>query len=95
MSWGDIRKGGEHHAWAKSIWRAAQRVARMSKWAVKVVEVRPFDVYQGPYADMTIGRFWSCSDNESTFFYEDDLRTWTAEGTVEQIAAAIREHFRK
>lgn len=37
-------------------------------------EVRPFDVYQGPYVHIpTCGRFWLCSDNGSVFYWFSDM----------------------
>lgn len=63
MSYCDIRPGGEHHAWAEVIREAAIRLGRLTAWRVKLVTMRPFDVYQGPYAELEIrgehAQLWS------------------------------------
>lgn len=91
MSYCDIETGGEHHGWAVMIRKAAQSLARRTRFAIRLVGVRPFDVYQGPYAQLNTGTLW-CGEVEREFFYDAGRFHW--KGTVEEIAAAInsRKH---
>lgn len=96
MSTCDITEGGEHYAWAQDVRQAAQDIARRSQWAVKLKEVRPFDVYQGPYADMTIGRLWS-GETEDDWCFEFYLRgkQQYIQGTTKHIASELRALAKK
>ena len=90
MGWIDIEEGGEHYGWAQELRRAAQQIARKSRWAVKFMEVRPFDEYQGPYAVMSDGKLWSGED-DGEFYWEHGLHDdRNKEGTIDEIAAYLR-----
>lgn len=69
MSTRDIEKGGEHYEWSQHIKFAALRLMRLTKKQIKLEKMRPFDVYQGPYACLNYGRLWS-GETQNTFFYE-------------------------
>lgn len=88
MHYTSILKGGEHYGWAQLIRTAAQSIARRTKFALRFEEMRPFDVYQGPYAVMNHGELWS-AEAQGTFFYRG-LGIEVC-GTVEHIAAKVRE----
>lgn len=85
MSKWDIEKGGEHYEWSQHIKFAALRLMRMTKKVIKLHSMRPFDVYQGPYAYLNHGRLWSGETNR-TFFYEGII---DVQGTLREIADAI------
>ena len=91
MSSYDVAEGGEHYEWAQHIRTAAQQVARRSLWAVRFIEMCPFDVYQGPYAELTTGRLRG-GDAEHDFYWERYCGDPLAKaGSV----ATIAEHLRK
>ena len=92
MSYVDIREGGEHYEWALDIRRAAQELARRTRWLVKFEVMRPFDVYQGPYAVLTSGELWSgyaeTETGEPAYYYKGS--GFDLLGSVPEIAAELR-----
>ena len=89
MSKWDIQEGGDSYEWSQSIKFAALRLMRMTKKAIKLKEMRPFDQYQGPYALLNSGRLWSAY-GPNRFFYEGVI---DCEGTIREIADAINNHL--
>jgi len=85
MSMEDIRSGGEYYEWAKRIERAARQLQRVTNGKVVFNEMRPFDVYQGPYARMSPGKLWSGSE-EGSFYYESMGEDFS--GEIHEIAQA-------
>lgn len=85
MSRGDIQPGGEYYSWAQQIEKAAREIQRLSKGRVKFLEMRPFDVYQGPYARMSEGKLWS-GERNGQFVYDGRE---TVSGTPGEIALAL------
>lgn len=69
MGRGDIQPGGEYYSWAQAIERAAKDIQRLMRNRIRFLEVRPFDVYQGPYAQMSTGKLWS-GERDGEFYYE-------------------------
>jgi rubrerythrin/predicted RNA-binding Zn-ribbon protein involved in translation (DUF1610 family) len=86
MGMHDIQPGGEFYDWAKQIAKAAKLIQRLTNGGVKFREMRPFDVYQGPYALMSIGKLWS-TDNEGEFFFES--ARMSTNGSPSEIAQNI------
>lgn len=72
MSRNDIIDGGEHYEWAKSIENDVKDISDLTNGQVKFVKMNPFDVYQGPYATVTINgtpdKIWSTGEN--SYFIE-------------------------
>ena len=91
MSRFDIQPDGEHYEWAETIRKAAREIQRRTKNALMFREMRPWDVYQGPYALTTLGKLWS-TENEGEFFldYGDGIT-----GTPQEIAEMIRADTKK
>jgi len=58
----DIEKDGEWYEAAQQLKSAAQHIQKLTKGMLKFERVRPFDVYQGPYAQCEVlgrwGRLW-------------------------------------
>jgi hypothetical protein len=73
MSRHDLQPGGEHYEWGQMLLRAARQLQRLTSGLVRVVELRPFDAYQGPYVLMrgSVGqmKLWS-GDREGNFYLE-------------------------
>jgi hypothetical protein len=90
MSYGDIRKGGEHYEWAQDLKFASLRLMRMTKHRIKLVKVRAFDVYQGPYADLCVGRLWTTEVPKCYFFEGLSI---SVNGTLRMIADEINKTF--
>jgi hypothetical protein len=84
----EIREGGDHYEWAQAIRKAAQSLARRTRFALRFKEMKPFDVYQGPYAQMNYGTLWS-GEQMDTFYY-DGLGLQIS-GTLDFLADKIRE----
>lgn len=96
MGMHDIQPGGEYYGWAKTIEKAAKEIESLTKKSghgVKFVRVRPFDVYQGPYAEMDGGKLWS-GEKDGEFFLE--MRKWAKDftGTEDEIAEDVNEFVR-
>jgi hypothetical protein len=88
MGFCDIQPGGEHYEWAMDLRRAAQSLCRRLKFWIRVVDVRPFDVYQGPYVRLTHGSLWSGpTERPDNYFYDGAV---DVEGTIPEIAAALK-----
>ena len=69
MSRRDIQPGGEHYGWAQIIENAAKEIQRFSHNLTRFNTMMPFDVYQGPYAQMNNAKLWS-TDREGIYFFE-------------------------
>jgi ferritin len=65
----DLQPGGEHYEWAEDIKRAAKRIQSLTRGLTRFQEMRPFDVYQGPYAQMNNAKLWS-DEREGKYFFE-------------------------
>lgn len=50
----DIAPGGEHYEWAQAIRKAAEDVCSYAGSGCRFKEMRAFDVYQGPYAVVSL-----------------------------------------
>lgn len=90
MGMHDIQPGGEHYEWAQQIEKAAKEVQKLTErggYRVSFLGMKPFDVYQGPYAIMTEGKLWS-SDDEGQFYFEFRLHDGIS-GTPKDIASEI------
>jgi hypothetical protein len=87
MSRWDIKPGGDDYGWAQMVEKAAKQLQRLTRGNVRFQDVRPFDKYQGPYAQMSQGSLWS-GENEGEFYL--DLGAGKA-GTVEDIADWVNE----
>ena len=85
MSTWDIKEGGDCYEWSQEIKFAALRLMRMTKKAIKLKKMRPFDMYRGPYATLNHGCLWN-GDSEKLFFYEGVI---DIQGTIREIADAI------
>lgn len=85
MSKWDIQKDGDYYGWSQYIKFAALRLMRMTKKAIKLREMRPFDAYQGPYALLNHGKLWS-GEHDKIFFYDGVIEV---EGTLREIADKI------
>lgn len=73
MSMRDIQPGGEYHDWAHRIEQAArtiQQITARGGYRVSFLGMKPFDVYQGPYAVMTEGKLWSSGEDDENFYFE-------------------------
>lgn len=86
MHYTSIQKGGEHYGWAQQIRRAAISLQRRTH--LHFISMKPFDVYQGPYAQMNYGTLWS-GETEGQFFY-DGLGI-KIQGTIPDIAAEVNK----
>ena len=89
MNYCDIKEGGEHHSWALHIRTAAQSLARRTRFLLRFEQMKPFDVYQGPYAVLNHGELWSCEAQGHFFFKGLGFRI---EGTIPELALRIREY---
>ncbi len=59
-------------------------------------EVRPFDVYQGPYVFISgKGRYWLCSDNGIAAYWYDQSREKMSELFIPDIRGASTRAFSK
>jgi ribosomal protein L37AE/L43A len=65
----DIKPGGEFYGWAQAIEKAAKTLQRLSHNLTRFIETRPFDKYQGPYAQMNNAKLWS-GEREGELFFE-------------------------
>jgi hypothetical protein len=87
MSIRDIQKGGDHYEWSQMIKFAALSLMRKTHRRIMLREMRPFDVYQGPYAKLNRGRLWSISDG--VFYYEGVY--FDTQGSIQEIAQEINK----
>ena len=86
MSLHDIKPGGDHYEWAQQIEKAARRIQKLTKGKLKFREIKPFDVYQGPYASMSDGKLWS-GEEEGEFYFDYGWGHEGITGDPELIAA--------
>ena len=97
MSRSDIQPGGEHYEWAESLRKAAIQLQRMTLNMVRFKEVRPFDVYQGPYVNLAfVGGFWAklwSSEEDGEFYLEFPNKDIV--GTIPQIALEVRKYVKE
>lgn len=87
----DLQPGGEYHAWGEEIRLGAIELGRRTRWMCTLVDVRPFDKYQGPYARVVgtvVGQLW----HQETWFLESNLGTLTAT-SIEDLAAQVRAEY--
>jgi hypothetical protein len=90
----DIQPGGEHYGWAQDVEKAAKKIQRFTKNKVRFKEMRPFDVYQGPYALLTSGKLWS-GEREGEYFFDYQLGAEKGvTGTPDEIAEAILSYLK-
>lgn len=96
MTWSDIRPGGEYYIWARTLRGAAQLLARRLRFKLKVIEVRPFDVYRGPYVRMTNGcaLWWSPEDGPLLQYCFEGLGM-NIVGDTKTLAEAIRQKLKE
>lgn len=85
MSKWDIQKDGDDYEWSQQIKFAALKLMRLTHKRIKLKGMRPFDKYQGPYAQLNHGSLWTGS-HEKLFFYDGVIEL---EGTIREIADAI------
>lgn len=96
MSRWDLEPGGEHYEWGRWLWRQAQSLCRRLRWVIQVEDgPRAFDVYQGPYIELSTGRLWSDNTDELGEavvyeFYQDGQYNHLV-GTVEEVAWKLKE----
>jgi len=69
----DIEPGGEHYEWAQAIKNAAQLICGDVP-GCSFERMNPFDVYQGPYADLQIpvfghAKLWDSGEEGGERFY--------------------------
>lgn len=93
MSMDSINLGGENYEWAKDIEKAAKTIQRIMKGRIRFREMRPFDVYRGPYAKMDIGKLWSGEQEGEYFleFYMFNSNIRELSGSPEEIANGLKE----
>lgn len=97
MNYAAIGVGGEHEEWAAAIRAAALSIGRRTGWRLRFEEMRPFDVYQGPYAQCTLDgescRLWS---GETELDYVLEATGWgcpgqCTAGSIDVLVARIKE----
>lgn len=89
MGYHDIQPGGEYYETAESIKEAARELQSLTRSGVRFVRMKPFDVYQGPYAEMSSGTLWS-GTNDGEFVYRiSNYGPPTAVGSIPEIARFI------
>jgi hypothetical protein len=88
----DILPGGEHHGWAQTIEKAARRLQKLTLGKVRFDEMRPFDVYQGPYANLNHGKLWSGEEDDQ--FHFDGGMSRSKLGTIEELAEWVNAGFK-
>lgn len=98
----DIEKDGEFYEAAQTLKKAAQHIQKLTDGMLKFKTVRPFDVYQGPYAQCEVlghwGRLWfggNDDDIDPEYFLETSERSSNPDddiaGDVYKIAHLIRK----
>jgi DNA-directed RNA polymerase subunit RPC12/RpoP len=87
MGYHDIQPGGEHYEWAKMIESAAKQLQRRTGNKIRFQGMRPFDVYQGPYASMNYGKLWS-GEKDGEFYYDGIVKV---SGDIDDITEAVKE----
>ena len=95
----DIEKNGEWYEAAQTLKTAARHIQKLTKGALTFTEVRPFDVYQGPYAQCKLfgrwARLWFSTPGEDEFYLETHIRPLDPDeditGDVYTIARRIKE----
>lgn len=74
MSRRGLEPGGEHYEWGLWLRQQAQSLCRRLRWTLWVTgEVRPYDVYCGPYINLSAGKLWTGYDEDTgrrTIVYE-------------------------
>jgi len=100
MSRFDIQPGGEHYGWAREIEDAAKEIQQLTGQKARFRQMRPFDVYQGPYAYLNIGKLWSSEGGDyalelgSGFIVDSELRKKnTIVGSPDDIADVLNEKY--
>jgi hypothetical protein len=82
MGMSAIQSGGEFYGWAEDIENAAREICS-SVPGCSFQEMRPFDVYQGPYASLQCGgrgaKLWSNGDEGGNYYLEFNGTTSNAE----------------
>lgn len=88
MSQSDIESGGEHYLWAQAMENETKRIEKLTRGRLKFIQMKPFDKYRGPYAEVKIdGDFeyvWTAEDPNLLYF---ENREWA--GLPEELACAI------
>jgi len=88
MSRDSIQLGGEFYEWAKKLRLDVLNLVKLSKNKLTLLQIRPFDAYQGPYASVKINgnydSIWTIG--EENFLMIENLK-WL--GTVKQLGNAL------
>ena len=96
MSEQSIQPGGEDYEWAQAIQRGAEDLVEYGnsdEMSVEFQRIRPFDKYQGPYANMLI------NGESYQLFGGDDEFTWHLLGSIDfsgdipEIAEQLHNHY--
>lgn len=92
----DIEEGGEFYENAQMLKTAAKHIQKLTKGMLQFVKVRPFDKYQGPYAQCSIlnswGRLWfGHGGGEDPGYYILENPNENIEGDVYEIAKLVRK----
>lgn len=87
----DIEPGGEAYEWSENMKKDVIKMSKLTNGKVKFLKMNAFDMYQGPYASVTInGKFdsiWSVDYTGSEIILYTERLGWT--GTMEELASAI------
>jgi len=86
MGWGDIKPGGEYYEWAQSIAADVKELQKKTGGKLSFDGMRPFDKYQGPYAQTNMGKIWDAGIEGENYLYLES-KEWI--GTADELARAL------
>lgn len=93
MSQSDIEEGGEHYGWAQAIEGIVEQLVVLTNGKVVFEEMRPFDVYQGPYALVRINgkmdKIWDGYYGEDSLIDDIFVEKLKLNGDVNYVASII------
>lgn len=96
MSKDDLKKGGEYYEWGQYLLKAAKKLKSLTGNKVQILNIYPFDKYQGPYVNLKINDINSdlWSTEEEDIFYIEYGNNAHFTGTIQHIAKQIKNEVK-